>query len=108
MGRGGLLGAEKFVSELLNCTICKTNPGRGWSSYLLPGDREQDVGEAGGTLGLVDNQGNFLYPVNSNYTSRRECRLIGKWNKAAGRGRVVGYLVHLGEWPLSDQHSWKV
>ena len=102
VGRGGLLGAEKFVVDL-ELYYQQNQSWQGVEQLFASRGQGTGRGRAGGNLGLVDNQGNFLYPVNSNYTSEERAALLENGIKLQEDGRAVGYLVHLGDTALSGQ-----
>ena len=102
VGRGGLLGAEKFVSDL-EWYYQQNQSWQGVEALFAARGQGAGRGRAGGNLGLVDAQGNFLYPASSNYTPEEIAALLENGIKLQEDGQVVGYLVHLGESALSDQ-----
>ena len=102
VGRGGLLGAENLVNELEQYYL-ENQSWQGAESLFSSRGQGEGRGRGGGNLGLVDQQGNLLYPPNSNINPEVLESLVEGGVRLVVGGETVGTLVHLVESALNSQ-----
>jgi hypothetical protein len=102
VGWGGLLGAENLVNELEQYYL-ENQTWQGAESLFSSRGQGEGRGRGGGNLGLVDQQGNLLYPPNSNINPEVLNSLVEGGVRLVVGGETVGTLVHLVESALNSQ-----